>query len=468
MLGAGPAGATLAARLARLGHDVAVVDRDAVATAEVGESLSPGVLPLLDDLGVAAAVDAARFVRAPRARVRWRSGDRGHTTPGRDGLTVDRPRFDAILRSAARAAGARMLPTARAGRPRQVPGGWVVPLPGGPIHARLIADATGRRRLTGGRRRATGSRTMALHATWTQVSAAEPQSCVDVLEQGWLWGAHRPDGTFRAMAFVDLDALVDRDRRYRKLVDASPLFAELLRGARPGPVRVCDATGYVVDDPVADDLVRVGDAALALDPLSACGVQVAMQTAAAAAAVVHTLLVPDGDRAAARRYYTDLLAHTSARHAATAAALYAEHDAYAAHAFWRHRAARAPAAAAPAPPDPARLRTLLAHPVRLDPAAAVTPQPCLVDDQVRMYRALSHPALDRPVAFLGRAPLAALLDVLPAASDLAGAARVWDVATGGRGLRVAAWLADRGLLEPVIRPGPEACGVPQHGPRRRI
>ena len=63
-------------------------------------------------------------------------------------------------------------------------------------------------------------------------------------------------------------------------------------GAPPegAPVRVCDATSYEVGPTVEVDVVRVGEAAFAIDPLSACGVQTAIQSGLAAAATAHSLL----------------------------------------------------------------------------------------------------------------------------------------------------------------------------------
>ncbi|MGH3996491.1 MAG: hypothetical protein ACRDTJ_03390, partial [Pseudonocardiaceae bacterium] len=99
-------------------------------------------------------------------------------------------------------------------------------------------------------------------------------------------------------------------------------------------------------------------------------------------------------------------------------------------------------------PSAAPLADLLPLRVRLAPAAAVLDTPCLVGDHIEIRRALTHPALDRPVAFLGGSELAPLLDRLPTAPSLAAAIGSWDRALpSGRALDIAAWLRRRGLLD---------------------
>lgn len=70
IVGAGPAGATLAALLAQRGARVAVFDRDLFPRDKLcGEFLSYDALPLLEPLGVAAAIDRAGAPHIERCRV---------------------------------------------------------------------------------------------------------------------------------------------------------------------------------------------------------------------------------------------------------------------------------------------------------------------------------------------------------------------------------------------------------------
>src|SRR3954470_12858125 len=98
IVGGGPAGATLGLRLARLGHPVTVVERSPSPRASDGESLHPGIWPLLDATGI--RVECALPIH--RSLVRWSSDEvveRQHRVPQ---LAVMRPAFDAQLLETAR------------------------------------------------------------------------------------------------------------------------------------------------------------------------------------------------------------------------------------------------------------------------------------------------------------------------------------------------------------------------------
>ncbi|HJU86843.1 MAG TPA: FAD-dependent oxidoreductase, partial [Gemmatimonadota bacterium] len=114
VVGGGPAGASVAIRLARRGIDVCVLDRARFPRAKpCGEFLSPGATPILDELGVRDAVEAAGALRLERVRIDAHGAvveldfpDDGGGPPW--GYSLSRHALDAILVDAARAAGARV------------------------------------------------------------------------------------------------------------------------------------------------------------------------------------------------------------------------------------------------------------------------------------------------------------------------------------------------------------------------
>src|SRR3954466_7260071 len=71
VLGGGPAGASFALRLATLGYRVCVIERETFPRAHVGESLTPGIWPLLDALGMREAMAGSGFLPSTEALVRW-------------------------------------------------------------------------------------------------------------------------------------------------------------------------------------------------------------------------------------------------------------------------------------------------------------------------------------------------------------------------------------------------------------
>lgn len=460
VVGGGPAGAALATRLAVLGHSVVVVERHAFPRPHVGESVSPGVWPLLELLGVSEAVEATASRRCAEARVRWgREEERRRLPASGPPLTVDRSVFDAVLLSRARDAGATVLQPAAAQRPVATPEGWEIRAGDRVVRALYLADASGRRRVSGGRRRRTSATTVCVHARW-RGDAGGSDTRVDAVAGAWFWGARLPDGTFRAMAFVDTAFIRERraagqslERIYRDLLGASPLFAELGSGAArlDGAVEACDATCYADESPIDATAVKVGEAAFAIDPLSSSGVQTAIQSGVAAGAAVHSILT-GGERDSALEYYRDHAAHAVRHHRRLAARSYADCAAYAQAPFWRRRAlatedAHSAAPRAPAP-APARLDELLPGRTRLAPEAALVATACVVGDRVERRRALTHPALERPVAYLGGNELAPLLDRLDGRRSLERVVEDWGRSVPpATAYQVADWLARNGLLE---------------------
>src|SRR5581483_6591552 len=94
VVGGGPAGASLALRLAQLGRRVAVIEKMAFPRPHVGEALAPGIHALLEVLGVGEAVSAAGFLSSAWATVAWAGRPRRYQVHGGPCLLVNRGRFD--------------------------------------------------------------------------------------------------------------------------------------------------------------------------------------------------------------------------------------------------------------------------------------------------------------------------------------------------------------------------------------
>jgi flavin-dependent dehydrogenase len=110
IVGAGPAGSSIAVRLARAGVDVALLERSRFPRTKVcGEYLSPGALAALHDLGCADAVlsGAHRLRRVSLAA--FGAGPVLLTLPGEGARSLARATLDEALRDAAQACGARAL-----------------------------------------------------------------------------------------------------------------------------------------------------------------------------------------------------------------------------------------------------------------------------------------------------------------------------------------------------------------------
>jgi flavin-dependent dehydrogenase len=122
IIGAGPAGSSLAWRLARSGLQVRVLDARAFPRSKpCGDAISPGATPILAEIGVVHALREAGAAEISGWRVRapdgtWFEGryaEPGSAAP-RTGLALARRELDAILLRAATDAGAEFLPRRRA------------------------------------------------------------------------------------------------------------------------------------------------------------------------------------------------------------------------------------------------------------------------------------------------------------------------------------------------------------------
>ena len=456
VIGGGPAGSCFAARMARLGHEVVLLERQPFPRRHLGESLSAGVLPLLEATGARAIVEAAGFAPPRSIEVAWDEGERLREDPGAAGLLVDRGGFDALLLEHARREGVRVLQPATLSACRRTARGWILEvLADGratTLACDFLADARGRAGGPRGARRRTAPRTLAIHGYWRD-APPDTRPRIEAGEDAWFWRVPLPDGSCNLIAFVDAAASrgtgpAGLAARLEALLARARLMAGWSGARRDGPVAAADATPHLDEDPVQADAIRLGDAALAIDPIASSGVQKAIQGVLAGAIVANTLLRRPGDASAAVSFYRGTLAEASRRHAGWAARHYAAIARRGGGAFWAARGSGAPAVeepraiGRPLAPEEFRQARLLAS-----PALRVVEQPCLDAEFVVTRRALSHPGLDGPVAYLGGHEVAPLLEGLPQGLTAFELAHAWQGRMPPRaGLAAAAWLVERGVL----------------------
>ena len=453
IIGGGPAGCVLGARLAQFGLGVCLVERAEFPRRHLGESLSPGVLPLLASIGAGPAIEAAGYPRVRKVSVRWEE-EREREDPDGLGMLVDRGHFDRLLLEHARGCGVRILQPATVEQLQRHPGGWGVAVAEGgrrtEFDVRLVADASGRAGVLRRRRRRTGPPTVALHAYWTGAGLpGHPR--IEAGADGWFWGVPLPDGVYNTLVFLDPRDLRARPgtlaARFHELIAASSILPPGANARLVGRIQAADATPYLDEECVTEDSIKVGDAALALDPISSSGVQKAIQSALAGAAVVNTLLQRPRAQALARQFYRDSLGGASARHRDWARGHYAQVAASRTARFWRERAEDANSAG-PAPP-PADATVPPDATLRLSPGVEIVELPCLVDRFIEARPAVRAPALAGPVAFLGDWEIAPLLRCVRNGMTPRDLARSWMPRVPLRnGLAIAQWLVARGLLVP--------------------
>jgi flavin-dependent dehydrogenase len=439
--------------MAQFGHTVRLIERDAFPRSRLGESLSPGVQPLLAAAGLECAIDVSGARRVRGVWIDWEDGPRRREDPRGQGLVVDRGAFDRALVERARAFGVEVLHPARFVERRQESGRWrlAVEIEGRreTLVADFVADATGRAGVAARLRRQTGSQTLAAYAYWRGARLPdEPR--IAARDEAWFWGVPLPNGTYNTLAFVDPKAFrADSGglaERFLASLAQSPLMQDCRDVELIGAPRAVDATSYIARDCINLGSIRLGDAAMAVDPISSSGVQKAIQSGLTGAVVANTLLRRPGSADLAIAFYLSQLNDASESHRRWAADHYRTVAQARGGPFWRARALDGHKAA-PSFSDAVDVNAMMLLAFELSPNAILVETPCLDGEFVTAAPALSHPRLARPVAYLGGRELAPLLRRLPAGSTPMQIARSWsDALPLESGLAIAGWLVRHGVL----------------------
>jgi menaquinone-9 beta-reductase len=336
IVGAGPAGAALAALLAGRGLRVDLIDAARFPRAKpCGESLNPGAVAALHRLGLweAAAPLAPGAVCGWRFHVGRRTYDLDYP-PGHAGATVDRCRLDHALAAGAAARGARLTEGVRAtdlllepttGRVTGVCAGHTR------LPARLVVGADGLRSVVLRRLGLVASGTapprVAFTAHWTGVEGLGARGEIHVQGQaicgiapvgrpgyagppgpGAAWAPHSTPAGAPAEANIVLvlpataargfDPVAALQARWpdpalrHRLRHAHPLDKPLATGPFDQPVRAVHAPGALL----------IGDAAGYFDPLTGQGIYRALRSAELAAAAIITALETGAEPAAFAAY----------------------------------------------------------------------------------------------------------------------------------------------------------------------
>ncbi len=435
VIGAGPAGSTLACRLTQLGHKVVLLERRQFPREHIGESIPGNVLPLLKVIGADQAIASAGFLRTKSILIRWtkREGTVRRRTDDPFHLQVQRAVFDQILLEHALACGVEVLQSANTHVRLDESHRWRTHIKDSSIEfsSPVLLDASGKHALQGKRKRCSPP-TLAIYGYFDAMSPHESVSRVEALSDGWLWSAPLANGQIASAAFVDSQWLREyRGNTLESLLRGqfakAQLFKHLYGGRLRATVRACDASVSIAEQTLQNGLIRVGDASLSMDPLSSQGGLMAIASALQAATLANTLL-----RYPERQELVETFAHRSQQdrlrqHLQTLAAYYREKHRECGTSFWRARATNESQQIHQPPLDCAQRKLSLAE----ESSLKLTP---IVDcDVIATAHALHHPALETPIAFVSGKRIEELLQCLDDQPSAAQLLERWASRVGGGG-----------------------------------
>jgi flavin-dependent dehydrogenase len=284
VIGAGPAGLAAAITCALSGLEVTLVERQPFPRYRPGETLHPGIEPLLDQLGVGDRVRSAGFVRHRGIELEWEGRRRiEEFSNGWLGFQAKGGELDALLLARAVELGVRVCQPASAESPVRAGERVVGAIVGGrPQPASFLIDATGGPRglLRTSLRLATRTDSPPLVALFGyargQCSVHESYPLFRQQRDGWVWIAKLGPGLYQWTRLVPPAEKFDRT-----------WVPDELKGLeRIGAPRAADLTWRLTHCAAGPGYFLVGDAAAVLDPASSHGVLRAMMSGIMAAHLV--------------------------------------------------------------------------------------------------------------------------------------------------------------------------------------
>lgn len=412
VIGGGPAGSTVARRLALAGI---AVTHCLSRAADGQEGLSRRTVELLREEGLG---DPASLLTGPVPRTgAW---GLGRPVTGEEWL-VDRTRLATRLRAAVEQAGVRTTEDPVEAIEGAYPDFEVRTRGGITLRATCVVDARGRR---GAEQR--GPTLLAIGHGFRRVAPLPAATAIHPLTWGWCWTVMNGPTLWVQLA----GATGDRhpDEWLARARQELPMLATLLEGA--------EAVGDVVARPAharrspmaaTDGLILAGDAAVALDPLSGQGVYEALRGARVAVAAVRSLL--DGtDPRLVTRFLAERDEALWQRCVTTAADFYAENAALGA--FWAETAVA--------------YRSLVS--TRPQAAATIERRPVLDGERICEHDVLVTAAQPRGVWQVSGVPIVSLIHYIERTGDATPGAAAAELSRPEAAVRAAArWLREAGV-----------------------
>jgi len=273
VVGAGPAGTSAAITCARAGLSVILVEAESFPRHRPGETLHPGIEPLLKRLGVAGGLDGANFVRHAGVWLKGSGSPEFHAYGSDEngpwlGYQAIRSEFDAFLLGQARACGVDILQPHRAlhvlREGERVAGALTS---AGEVRATITIDASGSsawlaRRLSLPRRSVSQKMIAFYGYVQGDCPARNAEPCFTVLADGWEWIARVRPNVYHWTRLVATTSSLTREGPPQELAGLKTI----------GRPKGADVTWRLLESCAGPGFFVAGDAAAISDPSSSHGV----------------------------------------------------------------------------------------------------------------------------------------------------------------------------------------------------
>ncbi len=293
IIGGGPGGAVTGATLAKLGHEVTIFEREVFPRFHIGESLLPGNMPILEDLGITREVfhahaympkTAAHFEHAPSGRTVRFPFSQALTGDPPSIFQVERSRFDHLLLKTAVGFGAVLRAPITVSR---------VDLAGRTIHHNegqdrfdFIVDASGRDTLLGrqlGIVDTEGDLKRAAvfgHCGALPLAPGAERGDITICkgDAGWCWQIPLEDGKWSAGLVLKREFITAGGTPqdvFRRHLPLFPSSCARMGGQPPVVVHAIPNISYRVRERTGPGYALLGDAGGFIDPIFSSGVLLA-------------------------------------------------------------------------------------------------------------------------------------------------------------------------------------------------
>jgi flavin-dependent dehydrogenase len=355
IVGGGPAGATIAIGLARLGLKPVVLEAQPEPQAKIGECLPPGANHLLKWLGLSERMSGDGHLPSYGNRSIW-----GAATPveqdflfGTRGLGwhLDRRKFEAELSGVARNAGVDWRNGTRLASFSLQQQRWLlqVKTPTGDecLEADFLVDATGRparvARQLGAVQiqhdRLIGA--AVLMKPFAGKGIQDTFTLVEAVASGWWYSARLPDTTLMVVYMTDSDlvdhAMLSRADGWSAMLSETDYTRGRIQDgnySQQTQPKLLPANTAHLSEMIGDGWLAIGDAAVAYDPLSSYGISSAMGSGFYAASAIADFLAGDRDAPVA---YASIIQRAFAEYVVRHYHQYNLERRWADQPFWRRR-----------------------------------------------------------------------------------------------------------------------------------